>query len=169
MSLCNRLPKTLLLAALLPLAVDCAARRTAGTQRAEFALKEAIVFVSTRDDPNVVPALPAMEIYVMNPDGSDPRRLTANTNADFGPALSPDGRFIVFDSNRLQVAPEPLNTSHLFVMDRNGRNLAHLGRGSSATWSHDGRRIASTPQRRVRAAPSERIPVQPQTTAISLS
>src|SRR5688572_19140347 len=40
------------------------------------------------------------EIYVMNADGSQPQRLTNNPANDQNPAWSPDGRRIVFHSNR---------------------------------------------------------------------
>lgn len=41
----------------------------------EFALKPAIVFVSTRDAPTIDPNA-AAEIYLMSSDGTDPVRLT---------------------------------------------------------------------------------------------
>jgi hypothetical protein len=42
-----------------------------------FRLESTIVFTSTRDNPTGTPLL-AGEIYVMNPDGTDPRRLCAD-------------------------------------------------------------------------------------------
>jgi hypothetical protein len=51
-----------------------------------------IVFVSSRDGNR--------EIYSMNADGSDVRRLTNNPAPDYSPAPSPDGRRIVFVSER---------------------------------------------------------------------
>ncbi len=68
-----------------------------------FSLVSTIAFVSTRDNPtNPNPGL-AAEIYLMNPDGTDPRRLTDNSDGDGFPCLSPDGKKIVFESNRLRV------------------------------------------------------------------
>jgi Tol biopolymer transport system component len=78
----------------------------------------------------------------MDPDGTNVRRLTDNLFADAFPVLSPTGKQIVFDSNRLRTASEPLNTSDLFLMDTDGEEQAHLTRGSSATWSPDGKNIA---------------------------
>jgi TolB protein len=56
--------------------------------------------------------------------------------------LSPNGSKIVFDSNRLRKEAEPFNTSDLFVMNADGTNQTALVRGSSATWSPDGKKIA---------------------------
>ena len=111
-------------------------------------LHSTIAFVSTRHDSAVDPtvnpqrALLAAEIYLMNGDGTNPRRLTENTHFDGFPALSPDGRRIVFDSNRLRAEAEPFNTSDLFVMNADGSGQTRLIRGSSATWSPDGKQIA---------------------------
>ena len=111
-------------------------------------LRSTIAFVSNRHDSTADPtanpqrALLAAEIYLMNGDGTNPRRLTENTYFDGFPALSPDGRRIVFDSNRRRVAGEPFNTSDLFVMSADGTAQTLLTRGSSATWSPDGRKIA---------------------------
>lgn len=108
---------------------------------AHFALRSTIAFVSTRDDPTSNPLL-AAEIYLMDGDGTDVRRVTENADGDGFPALSPSGKKIVFDSNRLRAVGEPLNTSDLFVMDVDGTEEAHLTRGSSATWSPDSKNIA---------------------------
>ena len=64
------------------------------------------------------------------------RRVTANTYTDIFPTLSPDGRGkVVFDSNRLRTAGEPVNTSDLFLMNHDGTELRFLTRGGSPTWS----------------------------------
>ena len=101
-----------------------------------------IVFSSTRDNPTLSPLI-AAEIYLMNPDTSDPIRLTttAGSAGNAFAAISPDGKRIVFDSNRLRAADEPINTSDLFVMNTDGTGQIHVIRGSSASWSPDGKRI----------------------------
>ena len=104
-------------------------------------LESTIALTSTRDNPTANPQLGA-EIYVMNPDGTEPRRLTDNADGDAFPALSPDGKKIVFDSNRNRTATELLNTSDLFLMKTDGREQTFLVRGSSATWSPGSKRIA---------------------------
>jgi Tol biopolymer transport system component len=59
------------------------------------------------------------------------------------PSLSPNGKgTIVFNSNRLRTASEPLNTSDLFLMKHDGSGQTFLTRGDSATWSPDSQRIA---------------------------
>jgi len=107
-----------------------------------FALASTIAFTSTRDDPtNPNPGL-AAEIYLMDGDGANPRRLTYNTDGDGFATLSPDGKKIVFDSNRLRAPGEPQNTSDVFVMSTDGTDQTWLLRGSSATWSPDSKNIA---------------------------
>jgi len=111
-------------------------------------LRSAIAFVSTRHDPTLDTAADAQrallgaEIYLMDGDGTNLLRLTENHYFDCFPALSPDGSRVVFDSNRLRIGGEPFNTSDLFVMNVDGSGQTPLVRGSSATWSPDGKRIA---------------------------
>jgi TolB protein len=105
-------------------------------------LESTIALTSTRDNPAATPAQLAAEIYLVNPDGTEPRRLTDNADGDGFPALSPDGKKIVFDSNRDRTATEPLNTSDLFLMKTDGREQTFLVRGSSASWSSDNKSIA---------------------------
>jgi TolB protein len=111
-------------------------------------LRSTIAFVSTRHDAGADPAVDpqrtwlAAEIYLMDGDGSNPRRVTENAAFDCFPALSPDGTRIVFDSNRLRAEGEAFNTSHLFVMAADGTGQTPLVRGASATWSPDGKQIA---------------------------
>lgn len=111
-------------------------------------MRSTIAFVSSRHDPVADPAVDplhpwlAAEIYLMDSDGTNARRVTENTYSDGFPALSPDGTRIVFDSNRLRASGEPLNISDLFVMNADGSGQTALVRGSSASWSPDGRKIA---------------------------
>jgi Tol biopolymer transport system component len=112
---------------------------------ASHELVSTIVFSSTRDTPNAATQMEivnAGEIYLMDPDGTNPRRLTVNADGDGFAALSPDGKKIVFNSNRLRPAEGPFNTGDLFVMEADGSEEAHLIRGSSATWSPDSENIA---------------------------
>jgi TolB protein len=130
-----------------------------------FELQSTIAFTSTRDNPTGNPLL-AAEVYLMGttaagePDPTNTLRLTNNAYGDGFPTLSPDGKKVVFDSNRClfavdgcpaepqfdtagnPIATEPLNTSDLFVMSTDGSEQTRLARGSSATWSPDVKEIA---------------------------
>lgn len=60
------------------------------------------------------------DLYSMNPDGTDRVQLTANAGQDnTGPWTSPDGRYIVFTSNRT-------GTTQIWRMDADGRNQKQL-------------------------------------------
>jgi Tol biopolymer transport system component len=135
---------------LFPFAVFAAALSigTVGIANAEQCDFPAIAFTSTRDDP-LPPAIPqlAAEIYLikMNEGGTvdtmvESVRVTNNTDGDAFPALSPDGKKIVFDSNRLR-GDGPINTSDLFLMNTDGTEQTPLIRGSSPSWSPDGKYI----------------------------
>jgi Tol biopolymer transport system component len=115
----------------------------------KFELVSKIVIGSSRDNPspNPLDAFFTQEIYLINPDPADlnPQRLTDNDFGDAFPMLSPDGKKIVFDSNRLtadRADSLTWNISDLFVMDTDGSNQTLLTRGSSATWSPDSKFIA---------------------------
>jgi TolB protein len=105
----------------------------------DWTLVSTIAFVSTRDNPASEP-FSASEIYLMDGTGTNPRRVTVNTDGDGFPAPSQDGKKIVFDSNRLR-GDGPLNTSDLFVMNTDGSEQTWIVRGSSASWSPDAKNI----------------------------
>jgi TolB protein len=105
----------------------------------QFALESTIAFSSTRDNPTGVPVADAAEIYLMDPDGTNLRRLTDNSVGDGFANLSPDGKKIVFESDRLS---GQINVSDLFLMNADGSEQTFLTRGSSATWSPDCKEIA---------------------------
>jgi TolB protein len=107
-----------------------------------FPMIPTIAFTSTRHDPTI-PQGEALEIYLMDADGTNVRRLTENTDGEAFPALSPDGKGkVVFDSNRARLPTEPLNTSDLFIMNQFGGDQTYLTRGSGASWSPDSKAIA---------------------------
>lgn len=126
-----------LLAAVATLAPSAAAD-SPGTTCVEascFTLESTIAFSSTRDG--------NLEIYLIEPDGTNLRRLTENIGiGDAFATLSPDGKKIAFDSNRNRLPSEPVNTSDLFVMNTDGSEQTFVTRGSSPTWSPDSKDIA---------------------------
>jgi len=79
------------------------------------------------------------EIYSINIDDSNRNRLTKNEICDFDPALSPDGKSIVFASFE-----GPAND--IYIMDSDGSNQRNLTNSSysnefSPIWSYDGKYI----------------------------
>ena len=86
------------------------------------------------------------EIYVMDADGGNQRRLTNNRHDDWSPSWSPDGKRIVFFSNRDGHVIDGIPTSEIYVMDADGGNQQRLTNNRhddrSPSWSPDGKRIA---------------------------
>ena len=84
------------------------------------------------------------EIYVMEPDGSNPVNLTNNPADDMQPSWSPDGSRIAFVSNR---ETDGEGGKYVYVMDSNGENIRQLNTENESTWpdwSPDGRMITYT-------------------------
>jgi Tol biopolymer transport system component len=122
-----------------------------------------IAFVSSRVDPTNPQPGANWEIWLMNGDGTNQRRVTVNTDGDGNATLSPDGEGrIVFDSNRDRAAGEPANTSDLFLMNQDGTEQTRLTRGSSATWSPKGKLIAFHRSASFTVAPAvlEQLPIR---------
>ena len=95
------------------------------------------------------------EIYVMDIDGKNQRRLTNNRRGDRSPSWSPDGKRIAFTSSSTALndvdGHPPLvvdGTPHIYVMDADGKNRRRLSNEFFAewnpSWSPDGKRIAFT-------------------------
>ena len=70
-------------------------------------------------------------IYIMNRDGSNRKRLTAGSGENKFPAVSPDGNTITFTSTRN-------GEEQIFLMDVNGSNQRAITDGCSSTFSPDG-------------------------------
>ncbi len=98
--------------------------------------KPKIAFGSNRDG--------NYELYVMDDDGTNVRRLTNNLAADSDPSWSPDGTRLAFASDR-DGGPA------IFLMNEDGSNVTRLANATGApqdpAWSPDGTRIAYTASR----------------------
>ncbi len=84
---------------------------------------------------------PCMDIFEANPDGTELRRLTDTPGYDAEGSYSPDGKSIVFCSNRS--GPE---NRELYVMDRDGKNVRQLTHAPNCYnggpfFSPDGKRV----------------------------
>ena len=105
-----------------------------------------IIFVSQRDrNP---------EIYVMDADGGNQHNLTSDPNNDWNPSWSPDGKRIVFRSNRDGHFIDGILTYNIYVMDADGSNQRRLTNDPNndmyPSWSPDGKRIAFSSDRNKR-------------------
>jgi Tol biopolymer transport system component len=104
-----------------------------------------ICFRSVTDEPafrwDLTNASRNSEVFVMNADGSNPVNLTKNAAYDGWPTWSPDGRKILFSSNRAG----PANIGQFYVINPDGTGLQKItdGPGSfvQGSWSRDGKKI----------------------------
>ena len=113
-----------------------------------------IAFSSDRDEhviENDPGGLPTYEIYVMDADGGNPRNLTNNPNNDWTPSWSPDGKRIVFSSDRDGNRDGNRANYEIYVMDADGNNQQRLTDNDfydgGPSWSPDGKRIAFSSRR----------------------
>ena len=78
------------------------------------------------------------DLWMVNEDGANPRRLTVHTARDIFPRFSPDGRWIAFSSNRF-------GNLDVFVMPAQGGEAKQLTFNSSSDsvvgWSRDSKRV----------------------------
>jgi eukaryotic-like serine/threonine-protein kinase len=74
------------------------------------------------------------DLYLMDARGGNPKQLTANSGLNGQPSISPDGRYIIFSSDRT-------GAPHIWRMDVDGRNQKQLTEKSdqSPDCSPDGR------------------------------
>jgi len=93
------------------------------------------------------------DIYTMNTDGSDVKRITGPAEADLAegnlyPSWSPDGKQIAFTKRiySAKVPPWGIKSSAIYVMNADGSNMRSLGEDPTSpftpVWSPDGRKIA---------------------------
>ncbi len=102
-----------------------------------------IVFLSDREGRPIFDELRndlrEYEVFVMNPDGSNPVNLTKQIGVDRFPSVSPDKSRYLYSSNRT-------GDSEIFAINVDGSNLVNLtndpaGSHGLPRWSPDGSRI----------------------------
>ncbi len=89
-----------------------------------------------------------MELFTANADGSDMRQITDFGCASFAPQFTPDGKRVIFSSNRNDCDSRNFD---LFLMDLDGSNLQQVtdfgGFTSFAEFSPDGTRVVFSSDR----------------------
>ena len=79
------------------------------------------------------------EIWVMDDDGQNQKKITKDSGRDLSPSWSPDGARIVFASNRGE------HWEHIYIMNSDGKDAQKLTAGVrdlTPSWSPDGQWIA---------------------------
>ena len=83
-------------------------------------------------DPNSPPSATKAnnpDIYVMNSDGTDVRRLTIAPGYDGGPFISPDGKWVIFRSDRKKA-----EYLQIFAIGIDGQNEVQLTDTNGVNW-----------------------------------
>lgn len=86
----------------------------------------------------VSPHFPSQAIFIINPDGTQNRRLVGAPTEALQPAFSPDGSQIAYTAQDI-----PGGAPQIWIMDADGSNARQVTRygGAHPTWTPDGRRI----------------------------
>ncbi|MDH4177317.1 MAG: DUF5050 domain-containing protein [Thermoleophilia bacterium] len=119
-------------------ATDGLAGADAGATRTAAESAGRIVFSSDRSG--------NYEIYSMDADGTDVVRLTTSAGVDSDPTWSPDGKRILFTSERDHQSSDPQKvTTEVYVMNADGTGQERLTTNEhedwGPRWSPDGKRI----------------------------
>ena len=103
--------------------------------------KEEIVAYRALLDQNLIRPM-ALQIWTMDPDGTNKRQVTKNGSANFGPYFFPNGKRIIFSSN---LHDEKGRDFDLYAIDSDGSNLERVtffkGFDGFPMFSPDGKHI----------------------------
>jgi Tol biopolymer transport system component len=117
------------------------ASASAALQRSSVADGSKIAFSRLKDTPASNEFLET-EIWVMNGDGSEPRRLTHNTTWDLSPVWSPNGKTVAFYALQFDALGQtPISAPHIYLINADGSD-EHLLTEMWArfpSWSSNGR------------------------------
>ena len=84
------------------------------------------------------------DIWVVDADGANPRRITAHVARDFSPRFSPDGKWLAFTSNRN-------GNNDVFIVPSGGGEPRQLtwysGNDEALYWTPDGKGVVMSSQR----------------------
>jgi len=89
-----------------------------------------IAFASTRAAKTDGTSSRNVDLYLMNADGSDVRRLTNQPGYDGGPFLSPDSKWVVYRTDR-----KKKEYLQIHVIDVAGKNDVALTAGEAVNWA----------------------------------
>ncbi len=105
-----------------------------------------IAFLTSRHDPQPTFPFFKYELYVMDIDGGNVRRLTETEGAETHPAWSPDGSRLSFDADY-----DGDGYYEIYAIDADGSNLTRLTANAAndqfADWSPDGTQLAFSSDR----------------------
>ena len=116
-------------------------------------VRDEILFISNREaDPDRVFNY---DIFVVQVDTAEVRRLTDTPNAEYQPRWSPDGKSIAYLATRrlLTSSETTMEDTHVWLMNADGANRRELGgnvdnRQRAVEWTPDGQSLCFTVQAR---------------------